>query len=85
MSFLFAELLCCKAIMFLSKKSVGVSKGPYVLPFCNVTVLKNCVILLVRSVEISKLLFLVFPLCYNYVANTFVDMKINSIDYKCRL
>ena len=85
MPFLFAILLCCKAILFLSIRSVGVSKGPYVLPFCNVTVFKNFVILLVRSVEISKLLYLVFPLCYHYVENTFADMKIKSFDYKCRL
>ena len=60
MSFLFAELLCCKAIMFMSIRRGGVLKGPYVfkLPFCNVTVFQNFVILLVhvRSVEIPKLL-----------------------------
>ena len=55
-SFLFAELLFCKAIMFLSIRSVGVLKRPYVLPFCKVTVFKNLVILHVRIVEISKLL-----------------------------
>ena len=39
----------------LSIRSVGVLEGPYVLPICNVTVFKSFVILLVRSVEISKL------------------------------
>ena len=80
MSFLFAELLCCKAIMFCPKKVLASQKDLMSCHFAMLLCLKT-----VLSCLYVVLRFLVFPLCYNYVENTFVDMKINSIDYKCRL